>query len=82
MSLGKRLESMRRASAEKFDDATLAIMHRATEALRASGIAERATGEGDAAPSFALAGSKGETVSSSALLARGPAVLTFFRGHW
>jgi hypothetical protein len=37
---------------------------------------------GDVAPVFSLTAATGETVSSSDLLARGHAVLVFYRGHW
>ena len=60
----------------------LAVMHRATDDLRASGIMDRAIGVGDPAPAFELADSTGATVSLAGLLAQGPLVLTWFRGHW
>ena len=33
-------------------------------------------------PAFALANQDGPTVRSADILARGPAVVTFFRGSW
>jgi len=57
-------------------------MHRATEELRESGLAERALKGGDRAPAFTLNNQDGKPVSSTELLARGPLVITFFRGHW
>ena len=57
-------------------------MHRATEDLRRSGLAQRALKVGDLAPAFELANQDGDPVRSSDLLARGPLVITFFRGHW
>ncbi len=57
-------------------------MHRATEDLRRSGLAQRALKVGDLAPTFELAKQDGDLVRSSDLLARGPLVITFFRGHW
>jgi len=57
-------------------------MHRATEDLRRSGLAERALKVGDLAPAFELTNQDGELVRSADLLARGPMVITFFRGHW
>ena len=44
--------------------------------------AGRALGVGDRAPDFALPGVDGETTRLSSLLARGPVVLTFYRGAW
>lgn len=58
------------------------IMARATEALIASGAAARALKAGDRAPEFTLAAPDGSTVSSADLLARGPLVVSFYRGVW
>jgi hypothetical protein len=58
------------------------IMHRATEELRRSGLAERALNVGDLAPAFELDNQDGQLVRSADLLAHGPLVITFFRGHW
>lgn len=44
--------------------------------------ANRALGVGDRAPDFALPGVDGEIVRLGDLLARGPVVLTFYRGAW
>jgi peroxiredoxin len=60
----------------------IAIMHRATEDLIATGQAQRALKAGDIAPDFALKDSDGNTVSSRDLLAKGPLVLSFYRGVW
>ncbi|MCH4893672.1 redoxin domain-containing protein [Sphingomonas sp. SFZ2018-12] len=58
------------------------IMARATAELIASGAAGRARRAGDRAPDFTLAAPDGTAVSSAALLARGPLVLSFYRGVW
>jgi peroxiredoxin len=60
----------------------IATMHRATDELIASGLAERARKAGDIAPAFTLNDQDGHSISSAALLARGPLVLTFYRGVW
>lgn len=60
----------------------VAIMHRATAELTASGQAERALKAGDRAPDFALPDATGTTFASKDLLARGPLVVTFYRGVW
>ncbi len=62
--------------------AAVAIMHNATEALIASGQADRTIGAGAVAPAFALPDAHGNIVRSDDLLARGPLVLTFYRGVW
>lgn len=58
------------------------IMERATAELIASGSAERALKAGDRAPEFALNDPDGRPVSSAALLAQGPLVVSFYRGVW
>ena len=57
-------------------------MYRATEELRASGIMDRVIKVGDRLPAFALPNAYGREVRSDDLLAKGPLVLTFFRGSW
>ncbi len=57
-------------------------MHRATAELIASGAAERALKVGDKAPDFTLSDPNGVPVSSADLLARGPLVVSFYRGVW
>jgi peroxiredoxin len=58
------------------------VMARATAELIASGQAERALRAGDKAPVFTLDDPNGTPVSSEALLAKGPLVLSFYRGVW
>lgn len=58
------------------------IMMRATAELIASGTAGRALKAGDHAPDFTLAAPDGAPVSSATLLARGPLVVSFYRGVW
>jgi len=60
----------------------LTIMHRATADLIATGQTDRALKAGDPAPGFALPDGDGSLVRSADLLARGPLVLTFYRGVW
>jgi hypothetical protein len=56
------------------------VLHRATDELVASGAQANALKVGDKAPDFALPDADGNTVFSKTLLAKGPLVLTFFRG--
>jgi peroxiredoxin len=58
------------------------IMERATDELIASGQAGRALKAGDRAPAFTLRDPNGVEVSSAGLLAKGPLVITFYRGVW
>jgi peroxiredoxin len=52
------------------------------EKLTESGIARQALQVGAKAPDFTLPDAHGKPVSLSSLLARGPAVVTFYRGGW
>lgn len=60
----------------------LDIMHRATAELIASGQALDAKKAGDRTPAFTLKDSHGHVVSSAELLAKGPLVVSFYRGAW
>lgn len=58
------------------------VMHRVTADQRASGYVDRMPAVGGAMPGFKLADSDGTVVDSAALLARGPLLVSFFRGAW
>ena len=58
------------------------VMERATAELVASGQAGRALKAGDKAPAFTLNDPDGHPVSSAELLAKGPLVISFYRGVW
>jgi peroxiredoxin len=57
-------------------------MHRSTAELAASGQAQRALAVGATLPAFTLSDSEDRAVSSADLLAKGPLVITFYRGVW
>jgi peroxiredoxin len=57
-------------------------MTRADLALAASGITDRALKTGDIAPDFGLPDATGTAVRLSDLLAKGPVVVSFYRGGW
>jgi peroxiredoxin len=59
-----------------------AIMKRATDELIASGQALRTLKVGDKAPVFTLNDPEDNPVSSAELLAKGPLVISFYRGVW
>jgi peroxiredoxin len=60
----------------------LEAMSRATNELIASGQAQRAKKAGEAAPEFVLLDPDGKPVASRDLLAKGPLVVSFYRGVW
>ena len=82
MSLADKLATTRAASAGRIPPDRQAIMHRATDDLRKSGILDRIVPVGKPAPAFELANHDDRRVASTELLAGGPMVLSFFRGSW
>ncbi len=66
----------------KIPPAVLEVLLRTTEDQVKSGIADKALKVGDKAPDFSLPNVRGESVSLADVLAKGPAVLAFYRGHW
>lgn len=82
MSLADKLDEIRAASATRIPEEKRAVMGRATQELRESGILDQVIRVGDGLPPFALPNQSGAIVSSDEALARGPMVLTVFRGSW
>lgn len=82
MSLQEKLDAIQAAGKSRVPPETQAIMQRAIDDLRASGILGRVLKAGDRAPAFTLPNTAGQAVSSDALLARGPMVVSFYRGRW
>jgi hypothetical protein len=82
MSLEQKLAALRTAAEARIPPDKATIMHRATEDLRKSGILDRIVKVSAPMPAFELANHDGKRVSSRDLLARGPLVLSFFRGSW
>ena len=81
MSLEESLAKLRQMSQEKYGDIRQHMVD-AIKEQKASGIVDKAIKVGDKLPPFALPNSRGEIVTSDDLLAKGPLVLTVFRGHW
>jgi hypothetical protein len=87
-SLKELLDSTRRASEGdgtkpgRIPPDALKIMHRVTADQRASGFQARMPKPGQPGPAFTLPNQDGADVSSAALVARGPLVISFFRGRW
>ena len=82
MPLAERLDAIRQGADKRIPLDKRAIMHRATDDLRASGIMDGVIKVGDPLAPFALYNAYGPEVRSSTLLAEGPLVLTVFRGSW
>jgi len=82
MTLQERLAAKKAEATAMMPPEAAAIARRATEELVRSGVVDRGKQVGDRAPGFELPDAKGELVRSHDLLARGPLVLTFYRGNW
>lgn len=82
MTLEAKLQQIRDDAKSRIPEEMRAVMQKATEELRASGITETALQAGATLPPFSLKNMAGDTVSSDTLLAKGPLVLTFYRGVW
>jgi hypothetical protein len=82
MTLQEKLDSIRAASKTRISPEAQAIMHRSIEELQASGIMNRVARVGHPAPDLTLPNAAGRPVSVKGLLARGPVVLSFYRGRW
>ncbi len=87
-SLKDSLDTIRRAAEGdgtkpgRISPDDLKIMHRVTADQRASGFQARMPKIGQLGPTFTLANQDGVNVSSAALVATGPLVISFFRGRW
>ncbi len=82
MSLQEQLDTRMAESAERIPADKRAIMERATNDLRQSGIVNTSLKPGASIPTFALTNATGKTVRSEDLLANGPLVISFYRGGW
>jgi hypothetical protein len=82
MALQEKLDAMREMSKTRIPPEAQAIMQRSIADLRASGIMSRIAPVGQAAPAFTLPNAIGGSVSLAELVARGPVVLSFYRGRW
>lgn len=82
MSLQSKLDQLKHDFEAKAPPAAVAALHRGVEELIATGAQDKALTVGDVAPLFVLRDSEGAFVSSSEFLARGPLIITFYRGVW
>jgi hypothetical protein len=82
MSLEEKLAAVREAAAKRIPADRLAIMHRATDDLRRSGILDHVIKSGAQAPDFTLHDQYDKAVTLSTLLASGPVLMSVFRGFW
>ncbi len=82
MSLQDKLDALKaKFETEMAPPEMVAVMHRVTDELLASGQVKRALKAGDRAPTFTLPDAEGRPVSSQDLLTKGPLVVTFYRAR-
>ncbi|HEY7870944.1 MAG TPA: hypothetical protein VIF59_17045 [Methylomirabilota bacterium] len=82
MALEEKLAAIREMAKTRQPPEVRAVMQQAIEDLRASGIMDRVARVGTSAPDFTLPNVAGVPVSLAAQRARGPVVLSFYRGRW
>lgn len=82
MSLQDKLDEYKAGFKQKAPIEAQQTMERATEELIATGQHLNAPKVGEKFPEFALPNQNGEVVRLSDLLAKGPVVVSFFRGLW
>ncbi len=82
MTLKEQLDALRAQSKARIPPEAQAIMQRSIEDIRQSGLLETTVKVGDPAPEFTLPNTGGQPVSLAGLRARGPVVLSFYRGRW
>lgn len=82
MTLREQLDAQRAQSRERMPAELRALMDQGTEALRQSGLVNRSLNVGDVMPAFTLPNATGQIVRSADLLAKGPLVVSFYRGGW
>ncbi len=82
MSLEDKLAAIREMAKTRQPPEVRAVMQKAIEDLRASGIMGRVAKVGTPAPDFTLPNVVDQPVRLAALRARGPVVLSFYRGRW
>jgi peroxiredoxin len=82
MPLQEELDRRRREICARLDPADRKVLEDGIERLRMLQVAETGLAVGDTLPDFALLDPEGRVWRSDELLARGPLVLSFFRGAW
>lgn len=82
MSLEEKLAAIREAGKARMPAELREVLLKATEDLKASGIMSGVAKVGAPAPDFTLPNVAGQPIGLAALRARGPVVLSFYRGRW
>jgi peroxiredoxin len=78
----KELEEFRDKSSRNSPADRIRAYEQGIEEVRKSGVTDKALKVGDRAPDFELPDASGKKVKLSELIARGPVVVTWYRGGW
>ncbi|MEM1153416.1 MAG: peroxiredoxin-like family protein [Pseudomonadota bacterium] len=82
MSLHAEIESFREEFLASVPEDVQSLMGNATKDLADSGLADSAIKKGQELPDAELINAKNEKIQLRSLLAKGPLVITFYRGGW
>lgn len=82
LALQAQLGATRQHAKATYPAAIIGVFEDNAAAMSGPEFTEQALREGALAPRFTLPNAAGHPVSLAALLARGPVVLTFYRGAW
>ena len=82
MSLTEQLNDLKQQLGQEIPHEILVEIGQFLQGLAQSGIEKTSCQAGNKVPSFVLPNVAGEMVSSEALLAKGPMVISFYRGVW
>ncbi len=82
MTLQEKLNNLKANFEKSAPKEALKIMHRATSDLNNSGIMDGVAKTGDTAPEFELKDNDEKVIRLKDFLAKGPLVLSFYRGKW
>lgn len=80
--LKQQIAAFQKEMLPKIPKEVLDVLVRTTEDQVKSGIADKALKVGDTAPDFTLPNVRGEAVTLSDVLEKGPAIVAFYRGAW
>ena len=80
--LKQQIADFQREMLPKIPPEVREVLVRTIEDQVKSGTTAKALKVGDKAPDFTLPNVRGEAVTLSNLLAKGPAVIAFYRGSW
>ena len=82
MKLQDKLDEYKKSFLEKAPPEAVAVMLKATEDLKKSGILDKVLKAGASVPDFSLPDQDGRLVALKNQLAQGPVVISFYRGQW